>query len=117
MKILPIVNEIRNDVSSSGIRLKIATADGYRIADRTAKIYKQNKLLKYCNVTRSVSDKVINNTTRKDLPYIAGAIGMVIPIPLMSPLLMGLGFLARYSAQGASMLYENQDKANHLDII
>ena len=93
MKILSLANEIKSDIASSGIRLKKATTQGYSIALRTAKIYNQGSLYKYYNATRSIGDKIIKNTSKKDIPYVAGAIGLLIPFPLLSPILMGLGFL------------------------
>ena len=93
MKILSLANEIKSDIASSGIRLKKATSEGYSIALRTAKIYNQGSLYKYYNTTRSIGDKIIKSTSKKDIPYVAGAIGLLIPFPFMSPLLMGLGFL------------------------
>ena len=111
MKILPLVNGIKNDVAASGVRLKRATVSGYNVAHRTAKVYRQGKLQKYYNVTRSVSSHVIKNTTKKDLPYMAGAIGMAIPIPLVSPVLLALGFLARYATDGANIIYDSESKA------
>lgn len=97
MKILPLIKGIQNDISSSGIRLKKATTDGYSIGTRAAKIYKQGNFLKYYNITKCAGAKVINGTTREEIPYLAGAIGMFIPLPLISPLLLILGFIVRFS--------------------
>lgn len=95
MKILPLVNNIRNDISASGIRIRQASKDGYSIAGRAAKIYKQPNYVRYINVTRSVSNKIIKGTTGEEIPYIAGAIGMFVPLPLTSPIFLGLGFIFR----------------------
>ena len=111
MKILPFTN-IRAEVLSSSLRIKRASVYGYNVANRTASVYKQNEVKRMFNITRSVSSKVLEGTTRKELPYFACAVGLLIPIPLFSPILMGLGLFARSSMQGASMLYENQNKAN-----
>ena len=113
MKILPLVRDIKQDIASSGVRLKSATTDGYKIAYRTSKIYKQNSLKKYINITRSVSNKVAKNTTAKELPYMACAIGMVIPLPFASPILMALGFLARFSVRNT---YDKENKTNHFSV-
>ena len=116
MKILPLVKEVQNDIASSGIRLKQATTEGYKVANRTSQIYKQGNVKKLINIARSVSSKVAQGTTTKELPYLAGAIGMFIPIPFASPILMGLGFLARFSSTGASIMYKNRSDAHvHLD--
>ena len=116
MKILPLVLGIRNDICSSGVRLKNATSQGYNIADRTAKIYRQGNCKKYLNITKSVSSKIINGTTRKDLPYVAGAIGTLLPFPLMCPILMGIGFIARFALSNADMIYGKMNQA-HINII
>jgi len=102
MKILPLVKGIQNDIASSGIRIKQASVNGYRIAQRTSKIYRQCPVIKYCNISKSVSDKVFVNTTRKELPYVLGAIGTVLPVPLMGPFMFGVGLLVRF-------LYRNND--------
>ena len=97
MKILPVVNNIKKDIITSGTHLRKIAGSGYDIADRTAKIYKQGSFKKYFNVARSVSDKLVKDTTIKELPYIAGAIGMFIPFPMISPILFGLGLIVRFS--------------------
>ena len=97
MKILLLANELKNDVSSSGTKLKKITASGYDIAKRNAIIYKLGYTHKYYNATRCISDKLIKSTTKKELPYLAGALGLLIPLPFMCPILMGLGFLIRFS--------------------
>ena len=112
MRILPFTNSIKSDVVSSTMRIKRASVYGYAVANRTAQVYGQNNVKRLYNITRSVSSKVFEGTTAKELPYLACAIGLMIPLPLVSPILMGLGFFARSSAEGANVLYENQNKAN-----
>ena len=97
MIILPVIKGIQNDIFFASCRLRNAAAEGYNIAERTSKIYKQGHVKKYVNVTRSVTDKVAKNTTKQELPYIAGAIGMIIPLPLMSPIFFGIGLIARFA--------------------
>lgn len=96
MKILSLAGEIQKDLTNSGLKLKQATATGYSIAVRNAQIYKLSNAHKCLNVARSIGDKILKNTTKKEIPYIAGAIGLLIPFPLVSPVLMGLGFLLRF---------------------
>ena len=95
MKILPLAQAIQKDVASTGSRFKQASADGYLIASRTAKIYKQNSFTKYVNVTREVGEKVIKTHSIKDIPYVACTIGLFVPIPFTSVIFMGLGFVIR----------------------
>jgi len=95
MKILPLVYGIKNDIANSGMRLKEAGMDAFNVATRTAKIYHQGEAKKYLNITKRVSSKVIKSTTKNELPYVAGAIGLILPVPLMCPLFFGLGCLAR----------------------
>ena len=113
MKILPLVNSIKRDIAISGLNLKNATNDGITIASRTAQIYKQNQFTKCLNIARCVSNRLIKNTTRRELPYMAGAIGMLLPIPLSSPILLGLGFIVRFSLPDPEFdnsIENNQDK-------
>ena len=112
MKILPFTNNIKSEVVSSSLRIKRASVYGYEVANRTAQIYRQNNAKRLFNITRSVSSKVLEGTTTKELPYFACAIGIMLPIPFITPILMGIGYLARFSNQGANALYEHQNKAN-----
>jgi hypothetical protein len=112
MKILPFTNSIKADVVSSGARIKRASVYGYKVATRTAQIYKQNDAMRMLNVARCVSSKVINGATLKELPYFGGAIGLILPIPFASVILMGIGFLARFISGGADNLYKHQNKAH-----
>ena len=116
MKILPLVLGVQNDIASSGKLLKSASREGYKIANRTSRVYNQNSLKKYYNITRSVSDKIFSKTTKKELAYLGGALGILIPIPFMSLLLFGLGLIARISPKGAAIIYENSSLAHHIDI-
>lgn len=109
MKILSLTAEIQKDLTNSGIKLKQATTTGYSIASRNAQIYKLCNAHKYLNIARSIGDKILKNTTRKEIPYIAGAIGLLIPLPLVSPVLMGLGFLFRFCTAETEM-NKNQRK-------
>lgn len=115
MKILPLVTGIKNDITSSGIRMKKASAEGYNIALRASKVYKQGSFKKYLNVTRSVTHKVLSGTTKQELPYLAGAIGLMLPIPFMCPILFGIGLLIRIPSTGADIIYDKQSKS-HINI-
>ena len=112
MKILPFTGSIKSGVISSGARIKRASVYGYQVATRTAQIYKQSEAKRIFNITRSVSSKVINGTTLKELPYVGGVLGLLVPIPFALPILMGIGFLAKYFPDGADILYKHQNKAN-----
>ncbi len=111
MKILSLANEIRNDVTTSGMKIRRATTTGYNIADRSAKIHKLGNFRRYLSISRSVGSKIIKSTTRKEIPYVAGAIGMFIPLPFACPVMMGLGFLL----VGLSNFAVRRDKQN-LDV-
>ena len=107
MKILPLVKGIQNDITSSGVTLKRASVEGYNIA----KVYNQGAFRRYLNITRSVTSKVASNTSPKELPYVAGAIGMMTPIPFMGAIMFGIGLLARFSAPGAHIMYDKISKS------
>jgi len=112
MKILPFAENIKNDVVSSGTRIKRASVYGYEVANRTAQIYQQNGAKRMLNIARSVSSHVLSGTTVKELPYFGGAIGLILPIPFASIAFMGLGFLARFITSGADNLYKYKNKAH-----
>ena len=117
MKILPLVKGIQNDITSTSIRLKKASLDGYFIADRTSKVYRQCFAQKYINVMRSVTSKVVEGTSKQELPYLAGAVGMLLPVPFLCPIFFCLGLLTRIPSRGAHIIYDSMSKANHIDII
>lgn len=96
MKILPIINNEKNHLINTTYKIKELSKQGYDIANRTAGIYKKNKLQKYCGITRSVANKMWKHSTINDLPYIAGALGLFVPIPLVSPIAMGMGFILKF---------------------
>jgi len=104
MKIQLFVNGIKNSITSTGFRIRKASVEGYVLADRTAKVYKQNNIKKYYNATKSIAAKITKNTTADELPYLAGALGMLIPLPFASPILMGVGLVAKYIAKGIDLL-------------
>jgi len=112
MKILPLVKGIQKDITTSGSRLKGASVEGYNIANRTAKIYKQSKIKKYYNITRCVTNKVASRTTKQEIPYVAGAIGMITPIPFMSAIMFGLGYLIRVSLPNNNSKHNNRSTIN-----
>ena len=113
MKILPLVKGIQNDVTQSSIRLKQAAYSGYSIADRTSRIYKQGNLKKYLNVVRIVTSKIASGTTKEEIPYLAGAIGMFLPLPLTSPIFLLIGTIIRFSLPDDCF---EQDNKNNLDV-
>ena len=116
MKILPIVKGMQNDITSSAVRLRRATKDGYNIADRTSKVYNQGKFKRYFGVTKCVTNKVVTRATIHELPYICAAIGLVTPIPFMSVLLFFVGVLARIPFEGVQTKYDKIKKSDSLDI-
>lgn len=103
MKILPLVTDIKRDIAASGTRIKRASRDGYSIANRSAKVYGHGVLKRYFDITRSISNKIISGTTKQEIPYLAGAIGMMVPLPLTTPLFFGLGLLVRFSLPASAL--------------
>lgn len=91
MKILPIIENTGRSVKNTSQRIAKASREGYSIGLRTSKIYKQGEASTLFNVGKSVKKQVCKNASIDDLPIIAGAIGMLIPLPLASPILLGLG--------------------------
>ncbi len=93
MKILPVIQNTCSNMKKKSTRLSNASREGYQIALRTSKIHNQNNTAKFINIGKSVTKKIAKETTVDDLPIIGGAIGMLIPLPLMSPILLGVGKL------------------------
>lgn len=95
MKILPLFTETCNSIKHTSKRVSKASSTGYEIGMRTSKIYKTNDTATIYNVTKSVGRKVAQQTTIDDLPIISGAVGMLIPLPFASPILLVFGKVAQ----------------------
>lgn len=95
MKILPIFTETCKSIKHTSKRVAKASSVGYEIGLRTSKIYKSNDTATIYNVTKSVSRKIARQTTVDDLPILGGAVGMLIPVPFASPILLVLGKVAQ----------------------
>ena len=91
MKILPIITNTCKNIESTSKRLSKASKNGFEIGVRTSQIYKQCEVSTILNVSKGVGKKLKKETTIDDLPIIAGAIGLLSPIPLASPILLALG--------------------------
>ena len=105
MKILPVAKSINTRIIDKANRIKNASSDGYKIADRTASVFKQNSVMRSLNIARSVGDKLVKTVTLNDLPYFAGAIGLFLPIPFTSPIMFVLGYIAKYTIPKAANMY------------
>lgn len=95
MKILPVIENTCSNIKKTSTRLSKAGRDGYHIALRTSKIHNQSDAATFINIGKSVTKKISKETTVDDLPIIGGALGMLIPVPLMSPILLGIGKLVQ----------------------
>ena len=91
MKILPLVANTSRSIKDTTVRVSRAGKNGYDIGLRTSKIYKKGDTATLLNISRSVGRELKQETTIDDLPIVAGAIGMLIPLPLASPALLALG--------------------------
>ena len=78
MKILPVINNIQKQVVDKSNTYKKAGRQGYSIGIRTSRMYKQNKFRTTINVTKGV----MKNTSSEDLPFVAGVIGLLLPVPM-----------------------------------
>lgn len=91
MKILPIIKSVGNDIKSTSKRVAEASTSGYNIALRKSRIHQNGDVITLMNIGKGVTKKVLRETTIDDLPIIAGAVGMFVPLPLASPIMLGLG--------------------------
>lgn len=91
MKILPIINNARQNMKTTSKRLSMASKNGFEIGVRTSKIHKKSEIGTMLNITKGVGKKLKKETTIDDLPIIAGAVGLLTPIPFASPIMLALG--------------------------
>lgn len=82
MKILPIIVNTSRSIKDTTVRVSRAGKNGYDIGLRTSKIYKKGDTATILNISKSVGRKLKQETTIDDLPIVAGAIGMLVPLPL-----------------------------------
>lgn len=95
MKILPIIQNTNKNIIDASIRFKRAYSTGYNNAQNYSKQHNQSKIQKAYGISKGVTKEIVKATTVDDLPYIAGAIGFLTPIPLASPVMLGLGKIAQ----------------------
>lgn len=95
MKITPLITSVRKNMKATSTRVSNAGACGYKIGMRTSKIYNQGRISTALNVGKGVTRKVIQTSSVDDLPYVAGAIGLMTPIPFASPVMLALGAAAK----------------------
>ena len=95
MKIMPIIKSVQQDIKTTSQRISRAGKQGRSIGARVSQIYNSGDILTFVNVSRGVTRKIAKETTIDDLPIIAGAVGFLVPIPLASPIMLGLGIVAQ----------------------
>lgn len=91
MKILPVITNTRRSIESTSKRLTKASKNGFDIGMRTSKVHKQCEIATIFNVSKGIGKKLKKETTIDDLPIIAGAVGLLTPIPFASPIMLALG--------------------------
>jgi len=95
MKIKPVITSVRQNIRTTSIRVSNASSTGYKIGMRTSKIHNQGRISTALNVGKGVTKKIVKTSTVDDLPYVAGAIGLLTPIPFASPIMLALGAAAQ----------------------
>ena len=95
MKILPVISNTCQSIEATSKRLSNASKNGYQIGMRTSKIHNQCEVATILNVSKGIGKKFKKETTIDDLPIIAGAVGLLSPIPFASPILLVLGKIAQ----------------------
>ncbi len=91
MKILPVITNTCQNIESTSKRLTKASKNGFDIGMRTSKVHKQCEVATILNVSKGIGKKLKKETTIDDLPIIAGAVGLLTPIPFASPIMLALG--------------------------
>lgn len=99
MKIVPVIKNVSSDIKNTSVRISKAGVDGFNIGARKAKVYREGDIAAFTSITKSVGRKVRKQTTVDDLPIVAGAVGLFIPLPLISPIMFGLGLAVKYGVK------------------
>ncbi len=99
MKIVPIIKSLQQDIITTSQRISHAGKQGRNIGARASQIHNSGNVLTFVNVSRGVTRKIAKETTINDLPIIAGAIGFLVPLPLASPIMLGLGIVGQVAVK------------------
>lgn len=99
MKIMPIIKSVQQDIKTTSLRISNAGKQGRNIGTRVSQIHNSGDLLTLVNISRGVTRKVAKETSINDLPIIAGAIGFLVPLPLASPIMLGLGIVVQMAVK------------------
>ncbi len=95
MKILPIIQNTNRSIKEASVRFKNAYHTGYNDANTYSREHNYGSIRRAYGISKGVTKEIAKATTIDDLPYIAGAIGFLTPIPLASPVMLGLGKIAQ----------------------
>lgn len=88
---MPIIKSTNENLRATSTRVRKAYSNGYNNAKQHSAKNNCGKFKTAYNISASVTKEIVKSTTIDDLPYIAGAIGLFTPIPLASPVMLGLG--------------------------
>lgn len=91
MKILPVIKNMSSDIRTTSSRLTRAGKDGYCYGKRIAKMNNNGEIKTIGTIGTSVVKNIKKQVSIEDLPFAMGAAGMLVPIPLFSPLMFCLG--------------------------
>lgn len=91
MKILPVIANTNRNIKQASVRFKTAYRTGYNNAKLYSQQHKYGSIKKACGISIGVTKEIVKTTTIDDLPYIAGAVGLMTPIPFASATMFILG--------------------------
>ena len=91
MRILPIIQNTNRNIKEASVRFKNAYHVGYHSANTYSKQHNLGKIKRAYGIGKGITKEIVKVTTVNDLPYIAGAIGFLTPIPFASPIMLALG--------------------------
>ncbi len=95
MKILPIIQNTNRSIKEASVKFKTAYQTGLNDASTYSKQHNYGRIRRAYGISKGVTKEIVKAATIDDLPYIAGAIGIITPIPLASPVMLGLGKIAQ----------------------
>lgn len=95
MKILPIIQNTNRNIKEASVRFQNAYRMGYNNANIYSKQHNHGNIKRAYGISKGVTKEIVKVTTIDDLPYIAGAIGFIAPIPFASPVMLALGKIAQ----------------------
>ena len=91
MKISPIARNVGNKVKQSYANLKTARKQAKEVSEYIAEQKNHGKFKQQLNTEINTAKYISKQINTKNLPFIMGGLGLLIPVPIAAPALFVVG--------------------------